>query len=333
MLLDPLQSRALFAHALKAGYAVLAVNADSPAAINDCLEAARECRAPLIIEASLWQLTGRSFGAGDPLLGMARYLTHLVVTAESDGFRDVPVLFHTDHIKGPDTVAILKQALAGIPLRIGGTDVAVAPSTISLDSSDMSDDENVAAICELCRHAAEIGRPVTLEMEAGVDAGPTPPETTERLLGEVEARHPGCVWLWSPGVGTQHGFSAAAFSARHVEEQRALAARITGREVGIVLHGSSGLSPEDLRDAVQAGVVKVNWSTESLYLRSTAARDYYAQFGDRLESGHPQFKATAMDGSLQEHVAARYVPRVAERIRLLGGEGRADAVLRCLQRD
>src|SRR5690242_18051880 len=101
MLLNPTQARHLLAHALENRYAILAVNADSPAAINDCLEAARRCSAPITIEASLWQLTGHSFGMGDPLLGMARYLSHLEVLANSERYRAVPVLFHTDHIKGP----------------------------------------------------------------------------------------------------------------------------------------------------------------------------------------------------------------------------------------
>jgi fructose/tagatose bisphosphate aldolase len=303
MLLDPIQARILFSHALRNGYAVLAVNADSPAAVNDCLAAAAQCRAPIIIEASLWQLTGRSFGMGDPLLGIAQYLAHLAIMAETERFRDIPVLFHTDHLKGPETLSILKQAVAGIPLRMGGTEVAASPSTLSLDSSDMSDEENIASICELCRHAEESGRPATLEMEAGVDAGLTPPETTELLLGAVEKQHPGHVWLWAPGVGTQHGFSAGSFSPAHVESQRDLAARVTGREIGIALHGSSGLSTHDLREAVKAGVVKVNWSTESLYLRAAAAREYYARFGERLERGHANFKTTAMDNGLQEYVA------------------------------
>ena len=62
MLLSPTQSRAALRCALEHQFAILAVNADSPAAITDCLEAARECDAPIIIETSLWQLTGRSFG-------------------------------------------------------------------------------------------------------------------------------------------------------------------------------------------------------------------------------------------------------------------------------
>ncbi len=50
MLLSPEQTRALYQHAATTRYAVLAVNADSPAAIVDCLIAARECDAPIIIE-------------------------------------------------------------------------------------------------------------------------------------------------------------------------------------------------------------------------------------------------------------------------------------------
>ena len=38
MLLDPIQARAQFADALACGYAILAVNADSPAALTDCLK-------------------------------------------------------------------------------------------------------------------------------------------------------------------------------------------------------------------------------------------------------------------------------------------------------
>src|SRR5437016_5831765 len=103
MLLNPIQSRSLFAHALANGYAILAVNADSPAAVTDCLEAARRCGAPIIIETSLWQLTGWSFGAGDPLRGLPRYLVQVAALANAEPYRDVPVIFHTDHIKGQQT--------------------------------------------------------------------------------------------------------------------------------------------------------------------------------------------------------------------------------------
>jgi fructose/tagatose bisphosphate aldolase len=316
MLLDPIQSRARFADALAQGYAILAVNADSHAAVTDCLEAARACGAPIIIETSLWQLTGRSYGNGDPVLGLARYLADLTALAGSGRYGGVPVIFHTDHIKGPDTLRILAAAIRGVPQRA---------STISLDSSELSEAENIGHISGLCDIAREAGVPLALEMEAGVDAGVTVIDTADRLLGPVESRHPGQLALWAPGVGTRHGLSDKGypFSSEAVAQHRNRAGEICGRPIGIALHGSSGLAADDLRAGVRAGVVKVNWSSESLLIRSGAAREYYATHAAELEPAHERWKATAMDHGVQSHVSSRYVPKVMERIRLLGGEGRA----------
>ncbi len=322
MLLDPIQAKDLLRGALERRFALLAINADSPAALTDVLEAARQCRAPVIVETSLWQLTGHSFGAGDPHLGLARYLVQLAVLAASDRFRDVPVLFHTDHIKGPVTLPLLKAALRGVPTGVPGA--TLSPSTLSLDSSALTEDENIASILELCGEAAAARRPVTLEMEAGVDDGVTPLEVARRLLDGVESRHPGHLALWAPGVGTRHGLGVQdAFSPDAVRQHQELASSIAGRPIGIALHGSSGLSEAALKEAVAAGVTKVNWSSESLLIRSRAAQDYYATHTAQLDKSHPDWKATAMDHGLQSHVSAVYLPRVIERIRILGGADQA----------
>ncbi|MGB0579211.1 MAG: class II fructose-bisphosphate aldolase, partial [Limisphaerales bacterium] len=141
MLLSPQQTRLLYQHAVDNHYAILAVNADSPAAITDCLVAAAACDAPIIIETSLWQLTGHSFGAGDPLLGIDRYLSDLRTLANSERFENVPVIYHTDHIKGPQTLDILRHAM-----RAGA-------SSISLDSSELTAEDNIDHLNQLCRFA------------------------------------------------------------------------------------------------------------------------------------------------------------------------------------
>ena len=310
MLLSPEQTRRLFTHAVENGYAILAVNADSPAAIVDCLEAAAECDAPIIIETSLWQLTGRSFGAGDPLLGVDRYLADLGVLANSDRFANVPVVYHTDHIKGPETLRILQHAM-----RAGA-------SSISLDSSDLSAEENIAHLGALCEFAEANDLPTTLEMEAGVDDGVTELTETRALFGEVERRHPGRLALWAPGVGTKHGLGdMGGFSPDAVKAHRELASELAGRPIGIALHGSSGLSDGQLQAAVAAGVAKVNWSSESLLLRSQALREFYATHGGKLEKGHAEFKASAMDNGPQSFVSEVYRPKVKARIETLGGAG------------
>ncbi len=318
MLLSPTQSRELLARAARERFALLAVNADSPAAITDVLEAARICDAPVIIETSLWQLTGHSFGAGDPATGLARYLVQIAQLAASPRFARLPVLLHTDHIKGPVTLPLLKSAIRGLPTGIA--DTVISPSTISLDSSALSVADNIATLLELCHESLSCGRPATLEMEAGVDDGVTPLEVARELVGSVERQAPGFIHLWAPGVGTRHGLGdQKSFSAEAVRAHHELASDIAGRPVGIALHGSSGLDADALRAAVQAGVTKVNWSSESLLIRSQAAREFYHQHEAQLQPGHPDWKNTAMDNGLQRWVSERYIPRVVERIRTLRG--------------
>lgn len=330
MLLTPDQTRHAYAHAATNGYAILAVNADSPAAVRDALDAAAACAAPIIIETSLWQLTGRSYGAGDARLGLARYLSELALLADDPTYAAVPVLFHTDHIKGPPTRELLTAAAAGIELHLAGQAVTLRPSSISLDSSELNESENVALLAAIAQAAAAAGAAVTLEMEAGVDDGVTGLDVTERLVAALEVAAPGTLALWAPGVGTVHGFSDAgfpSFSPAAIAAHHRRASKLCGRTIGLALHGSSGLDDDALRAAVANGVAKVNWSSESLLIRSQAARAYYAERGDHLERGQPRFKPTAMDTGLQDAIGHRYRPAVEARIRLLGGAGQASTIL------
>lgn len=324
MLLSPSQSRAAFAHALENGYAILAVNADSPACVRDVLEAARQSHSPIIIETSLWQLQGHSFGAGDAILGLQTYLAYIATLCQSKLFREVPVIFHTDHIKGAQTLAILEAAIKGVTL----AQSTLGASTISLDSSDMSQTQNLHTLTHLCAFAKDNGCDLTLEAESGVDDGLTNEATTRALLGGLEEKFPGTLALWAPGVGTRHGLGEeSAFSASHVQFQRELAHQITGRDIGIALHGSSGLSTKNLQDAVQAGVVKVNWSSESLLLRSRAALEFYdSQRAVFKGEKNAAWKNAAMDNGVQNFVSKKYVPQVCQRIEVLGGQGQAQSL-------
>jgi len=172
--------------------------------------------------------------------------------------------------------------------------------------------------------AKQAGVSVTLEMEDAVDEGITTEQVATKLLQGVEERYPDHIFLWAPGVGTQHGFGEnMSFSYKTIEKQISLTRKITGREIGIALHGSTGLKATDLSEASKAGVIKVNWSTESLLIRSTAARSYYQQMEDQFDKKHPAWKDTVMDNGVNSFVAREYIPKVAERMKILGGEGRA----------
>lgn len=328
MLLDPVQTRAVYALAARERFAILAVNADSPACLSDVFEAAHLADAPVIIETSLWQLKGRSFGAGDPVLGLTRYLANVSALAESPAYAQVPVIFHTDHIKGPDTVRVISAAISGVPLRNQGSEIALRASSISLDASEFSEEQNIETLSSLIAHAKAHGLPATCEMEAGVDDGITEGAVIERLVGGVERRHPGYLALFAPGIGTQHGFRAdgfPGFSPQAVADAKRIAEGICGRAIGIALHGSTGLGADQLRAGVAAGVTKVNWSSESLLVRATAAKAWWAANGERIDPAHAGFKAAAMDEGVQSAVSAAYVPVVRERIATLGSAGKAAA--------
>lgn len=326
MLLSPLQARQLLNHAFENKYAILAINADSHAAVTDCLEAAYQADAPVIIETSLWQLRGHSYGAGDAVLGVARYLADLMVIANSERYKNVPIVYHTDHIKGPETMTILRAAIQGVACGLHNQMLTLYASTVSLDASDMTEDENTETILRLCQLAEEAGVEVTLEMESAVDDRITPAEETEKLIGSVEAKYPNKIALWAPGVGTQHGFTSddgyAGFQTKTIEENIKLLQQLTGRNIGIALHGSTGLSHEKLRAASQCGVTKVNWSSESLFIRSMAAKKYYTNFADQFERSHKDWKNTVMDNGVNAFVSKEYVSVVAERMILLGGQGK-----------
>ncbi len=200
MLLNPAQARRVLAYAARERFALLAVNADSPSAVQDVLEAARACEAPVIIETSLWQLTSRCFGAGDPVRGMARYLVQLALAAADPAFAHLPVIYHTDHIKGPRTLEILGAAICGVA-RFGPPDGpadALRASSISLDSSALSEQENIALCAQLCAIARDRGLDLTLEMESGVDDGLTPPEVATPPRSAASSRCTLGAWRCGP---------------------------------------------------------------------------------------------------------------------------------------
>ncbi|MBA3937580.1 MAG: class II fructose-bisphosphate aldolase [Planctomycetes bacterium] len=330
MLLDPLQARAVYDLAARERFAILAVNADSPACIVDVLEAARLAQAPVIVETSLWQLKGHSFGAGDALRGLARYLADISVLAEDPAYADVPVIFHTDHIKGPETVRIISAAISGLPLRNQGSTAILRASSISLDASELSEEQNIDTLAALIRHAQAHGVPVTCEMEAGVDDGITETAVIARLVGGLERRHPGHLALFAPGIGSQHGFSAGGFptfSPAAVGRAKQIIEEICGRPMGVALHGSTGLGEEQIRAAVAAGVTKVNWSSESLLVRATAARGYWRDHGEDIDPQQRAFKATAMDNGVQSAVSQAYVPVVRARMAAVGATARGPQCL------
>ena len=167
----------------------------------------------------------------------------------------VEVLVHLDHIEDPDLV------LAGVDLGV---------DSIMYDGSHLDFTANVAAtrrLAERC-HAAGIAIEAELGAVGGKDGVHAPgvrtdPDDAAAFVGDTG------VDALAVAVGTSH-----AMQTREASVDRALVGRL--REtvpVPLVLHGSSGLSDEELRGAVHAGMTKINISTHLNGLFTRALRE------------------------------------------------------------
>ncbi|SDQ11481.1 fructose-bisphosphate aldolase, class II [Curtobacterium sp. UNCCL20] len=167
----------------------------------------------------------------------------------------VEVLVHLDHIEDPDLV------LAGVDLGV---------DSIMYDGSHLDFTANVAATRRLAERCHASG--IAIEAELGAVGGKdgvhapgvrTDPDDAAAFVGDTG------VDALAVAVGTSH-----AMQTREASVDRALVGRL--REtvpVPLVLHGSSGLSDEELRGAVHAGMTKINISTHLNGLFTRALRE------------------------------------------------------------
>ncbi|AFV76763.1 MULTISPECIES: class II fructose-bisphosphate aldolase [Thermus] len=173
---------------------------------------------------------------GPPLPALAPGLRHLAEAAR------VPVALHLDH---GETLEEVVEAL-----RLGFTGVM-------LDGSHLPLEENI----RLTRLAVEVARAfgAGVEGEVGVVPGHYGPgEDREAPLytDPLEAEH----YLAETGVdalavsiGTRHGLYKGP-----TRLNLPLLERLSALPVPLVLHGASGLSPEEYRALVQRGIRKIN---------------------------------------------------------------------------
>lgn len=183
---------------------------------------------------------------------------------------------------------------------------------VIFDGAKLSLDENIAKTKECVDYARASGRDVLVEGEVGyigsgskvLDAIPegvkfddttlTTPEQAERFVKETG------VDLFAPAVGNMHGMLRNAPEPRldipRIAKVRAAAG------VPLVLHGGSGTSDEDFRDAIKAGISLIHINTEIRVASTNALRAYLAENPD--ESAPYKIMKPTVD-AMQKVVEAR----------------------------
>ena len=217
--------------AMREGYAVPAINANGATydIARAILEAANELRAPIIIQSYAPNLEYRGY----------EYFTLLVKHLAAD--LDVPVAISLDHGKSVDSVM---QAV-----RAGFTHVM-------FDYASHPMEENIA---ETNRVAALV-RPLGISLEAEIgniiisgEGGSRAPVTP---LADIEAFSKAAdIDLLAIGVGTTHGI----FEKQDTIDFAHIAAARKATDLPLVLHGTCGVSMEDIARCAKAGMNKLNF--------------------------------------------------------------------------
>lgn len=230
----------ILTEAEKLGIAVGAFNTPNLESLQAILSAAEELKLPVIIQAAQCH---------EPWIPLSLIGPIMVDAAKR---ARVPVCVHLDH---GETHEYLKQALD-----LGFTG-------IMYDGSAASYEENLAGTIRAVEMAKKTGASVEAELgsmgrrESGAgDHTGEEDETkiyTDPVLAESFVRETGIDAL-ACSFGTTHGIYLKEprldFDVvKNVRER-------TGR-IPIVMHGGSGVSREDFRTAVRAGVRKINYFT------------------------------------------------------------------------
>jgi len=170
------QTRTLFEHARKYGYAIPAFNCTSSSTINCVLEAARDSKSPIIIQVSTsgaWFYAGKGIkneGADKKktlegsVLGAVAAALHTRTMAK---FYGVPVVMHSDHC-AKKLLPWFDGMLEADEEYFKTFGVALFSSHM-LDLSEEKDEENIATCVKYFERMAKMG--MFLEMEIGKTGG------------------------------------------------------------------------------------------------------------------------------------------------------------------
>ena len=153
-------------------------------------------------------------------------------------------------------------------------------SSIMIDASKETFDENVRISRDVVRRVhgsgilveAELGKIRGVEDEiASDDAFYTNPEEAVEFVRSTGAD------LLAISIGTEHGVSKGKDITLRLDLAREIQAKLAGAglSVPLVLHGSSGLLPEQVKAVIRFGVRKLNKDTHYQYVYSRTACDFY----------------------------------------------------------
>lgn len=223
--------------ARKRKYAVGAFNTSNLEVTQGIIRAANERKSPVVLQVS--ETTIKYAGL--------RAITQIVLkVAEREG-KDIPVALHLDH--GRSFHSITECIKAGF-------------SSVMIDASDLSIEENVALTRQVVEFAhekkvfvqGELGRVGGMHGRVGLGRKGDLIYTRPREAKEFVERTN--VDSLAVSIGTAHGLYKAKLRFDILREIRKVV------NLPLVLHGASGVAPQDIRRVIKGGINKINIDTE-----------------------------------------------------------------------
>ncbi|MCD7887107.1 MAG: tagatose-bisphosphate aldolase subunit GatY [Clostridiales bacterium] len=228
-------SKELLLDARKKGYAVGVFNVENMEMVQAVVAAAEEMRAPVILQTTPSTLR---------YAGPEYYLANAKAAAEQTS---VPVVMHLDHGNSFD--------LAMRAYRTGYT-------SIMIDGSHQSFEENIRLSKSVVDACHPSGIPVEAELgkvggkEDDLNGGEGNPYTDpEEAVAFVEATG---IDSLAVAIGTAHGIYKGV---PKIDVERLSQIRQTV-SIPLVLHGTSGVPDETVRECIRRGICKVNYATD-----------------------------------------------------------------------
>lgn len=276
-------TKEMFEKAYKGGYAVGAFNVNNMEMIQAIVEAANECRSPVILQVS----------AGARKYANPIYLRHLVQAAVET--TDIPIAMHLDH--GAD-FEICKASIDG-----GFTSVMI-------DASSKPWEENIALTKKVVEYAhahgvvveAELGKLAGVEDDVKVEAHDamfTSPDEVEEFTSRTG------IDSLAIAIGTSHGaykFKPGQDPKLRIDILEEIGRRLPG--FPIVLHGASsvpqdqvaivnkfggsmpnaiGIPESELKKAAALAVCKINIDSDLRVAFTAAIRKHFSENPDHFD--------------------------------------------------
>lgn len=239
--------KAILEPAFAERYGVAAFNVVDGVSLQAVIDAATELESPLIVQTSV--KTVKSFGAN---------VLYQMFRAMADE-APVPITLHLDHCP--------EREWATICLESGW-------NSVLFDGSHLDIEENTRQTAEVVEEARGYGADVEGEIESvqGVEDDVGSDEAGEVHPVEVSLKfiEDTGVYAFAPAIGTAHGLYAGSpnLTPERVTEM------VEQRAIPMVLHGGTGLAPEQFQDLIARGCAKVNISTALKIAFVDAHREY-----------------------------------------------------------